>query len=348
MTSVPSAPPPSYDEVITSGSYYPQTPVNFQSDAPPPYFYDLSYPPVDTQPLPPGPSAGGACAEPDIFIVRPPSSSSHQSNQILPKPSTLSPAANPTPDSDRTHSPNPAPGQSQPQNQNACTPSFKDKKVILGFFQCIYLILLVQAVSALAASAGFYSNDYLRYSLDSGNSGPRNASIGLCCGVIVVAWITKDLRRRNKLVCIIFMIVLTLVLSYAAMILACGVGNTSPLIFIGIVSAHSILMQIFIHQEKIAYTLISGMVFTFVTVSILSGISMAIFSPMMVLFGGPPALIFSWWALIIIWCTIHDPKNNVKPDQYLAEQPIIFAGLIFSPLIILAIIFCKFEWKKYK
>ncbi|XP_033728382.1 uncharacterized protein LOC117317633 [Pecten maximus] len=357
MASNPSAPPPSYEEAINSGIYYQVT----HSDVPPPYVFDnyaSDLPSVETLPPPlAGPSTEGAAAQPGIFVIQPPSApSSSQAGPIPPKPKTPKPTANPTPNSNSTPASNPTPASrpnqvSQSRNQNARRPlTLDDKEARRGFFHRMYLVLVVQACCILAIGGGIYSNEYLRDKIASDPDTYRGLIIGLMIASIFFTWTMTEIRKKHKPAAIIFMIVFNLILSFAVMALACLTGSIAPLVFYGITAGHGLVVQIFLYQKKIAFTLISGMIFTFVTVAVLFGLSVPIFSSMTAcLIGGAVALFFGWWVMILIWCMIDEwQKYNHKPEEYLALQPFMYAGVLYLPFILLGIMFCKFEWSKYK
>ncbi|XP_021367263.1 uncharacterized protein LOC110459368 [Mizuhopecten yessoensis] len=178
----------------------------------------------------------------------------------------------------------------------------------------------------------------------------RTAAIVMFIGAMIFTWITTETRKAKKPFCIVFMVIFTMIIGYCIMMLSCVVGSPIPLICVGIIAIVCILTILFLLQKWITFTLISGMLFTVVVVPSLMGISTAIFNPVMdCVNGGIAALIFSWWVMLITWCMVEDrKKNGLQPDQYLAIQPFVFAGVLFLPWILLGIIFCKFEWKKYK
>ncbi|XP_069119633.1 protein lifeguard 2-like [Argopecten irradians] len=340
----PSAPPPSYEEAVTSGSYIPQTSSVLPGDVPPPYVYNnfVSDDPSTSQ----GSSAGGTGA--GIFVVQPPSAPrQNQTDPIPPKPSTPQPAAN------RNNNPNSTPvSGSQPNNQRPRVrrDSFSDKNRLRDFFREMYLILAVQMGCALVFGAGMFSNEHIKGHIKNEIPAYRGVAIGLTIPVMFFTWTMGEIRKRNKTVALIFLVIFSLVLTYGIMALSCGSGSLIPLYWVGICCAHSILMQIFLRQEKITFTLVSGMIFTLVTVVILTGISITILGPIPDCpLGGVTALGFCWWVMIFTWVMIDDrKKHGHRPDQAVALQPFFFAGVIYLPLILLAIFFCKFEWKKYK
>ncbi|XP_069119632.1 uncharacterized protein [Argopecten irradians] len=334
MASHPSAAPPTYEEVVNSGAYYNTATSNLQNEElPPPYVYDNfvsdnNLPSVDTPYVSQGSSTGGAGAR--IFVVPPPSA---PTDPIPPKPSTPAtsptprPAANRTPDNNSTPVPNSRP---QPNTQRARRLSFSDKSVLREFFKQMYLILAIQMGSGLALGAGIYSS-------------------GILFAAIFFTWTMTDIRKKNKIAAFIFLIIFTLILSYGIMTVACTSRSTIVLVWAGITCAHSIIIQIFILQQKIAFTLINGMISTFVTVVGLTGITCSFLDPTECALGGVIALVFNWWVIIFIWCMVDDRKKyNHKPTEAPALQPFLFGGILWFPLILLGILFCKFEWSKYK
>ncbi|XP_060079101.1 uncharacterized protein LOC132558541 [Ylistrum balloti] len=395
QTGQPMVEPPSYEEVMGIGSYN-QLQTNYYNEPPPAYAYDnfgasTHLPPVDAPSLSSGASATGSSAEPQIFVIRPPSPSR---SPIPPKPSTPNftpkPAANPTPRSNPTPASNPAPTQRQQQNQNrqqnqrqnnnVPRPSLDKKEHLYNFFHYLYLILLIQALCALAVAGGIYSNEYVRgriqeistfkdlsmfqlkddiivvllkcqFSLKGSYSKNTIYDMhGLLIGILIFTWITAEPRKKSKIFSVIFLVLMTMIITLGIMTLASASGSIGPLVSVGIVAIHSVFLQFFIWQKKITFTLISGMLFTFIVVSAALGIALPSFGAHMeVFFGGLAALLFCWWTLLIIWCSVDDhKKHHLYADDYIYLQPFIYAGIIYMPFILLLIIFFKFEWKKYK